>query len=126
MDPRVIYKGPLSRKELAQCMSEAEVFVFPSLAEGSARVIFEALAAGCYIITTPNSGSIVEHGVHGALVPPGDADALAEAIRQALLQREKAIKIGRHNAVMVRTHYRQEQYGNELNKLYERLLKHYR
>ena len=47
-------------------MSRAEVFVFPSLAEGSARVVAMAMAAGCYVITTPNSGSVVRDGAMGA------------------------------------------------------------
>ena len=48
----------------------------PASVEGSARVVFEALAAGCYVITTPNAGSIVKDEVHGALVEPGSADGL--------------------------------------------------
>ena len=70
-DPRVVELGTLSRPELARRMLEVPVFVFPSYAEGSARAVYEALACGCYVIATPNSGSIVEDGIHGALVRPG-------------------------------------------------------
>ena len=119
---RVKYLGILARSELAQHMVESEVFVFPSFAEGSARVVFEALAAGCYVITTTNSGSIVKDEVNGALIAPNDVDALAEAIRHAILQREKVIEIGLDNAKIVRTQYRQEHYGNELCKLYDSLI----
>ena len=82
-DPRVNYLGYMSLRDLASAMTRADVFVFPSLAEGSARVVFYALACGCYVITTPNSGSIVEQGTHGAIVPPGDSSALAAAIEYA-------------------------------------------
>lgn len=119
---RVTLLGTLSRAELARRMATAEVFVFPSLVEGSARVVFEALAYGCYIITTPNSGSIVEDGVHGAVVPPGDVDALEGVIRQAIARRGELAQIGYRNAALVRSRYRQWDYGEALAALYEKLL----
>ncbi|HDJ27930.1 MAG TPA: glycosyltransferase [Proteobacteria bacterium] len=122
-DHRVVSKGLLSRAELARCMREADVFVFPSLAEGSARVVFEALAAGCYVITTPNSGSIVEDGVHGRLVPPGNAEALANAIRETLFMDRKAIAaVGMRNSELIRNEYRQVHYGDKLVELYRQVL----
>ncbi len=121
-DSRVTLVGTLSRTELAREMSAAEVFVFPSFAEGSARVVFEALACGCYMITTPNSGSIVEDGVHGALVPPGDATALAGAIRHAMHDRKRLAEIGNRNACLMRWRYRQRDYGDALISLYRKLL----
>ncbi len=121
-NPRVKHLGLLSRMDLASAMARADVFVFPSFAEGSARVIFEALACGCYVITTPNSGSIVEDGVHGAIVPPGDSVRLAEAIEYAYQHRDKVSDIGRSNARCVRAKYRQCDYGDELSRLYKVLL----
>lgn len=121
-DGRVTVRGWLPRAELAQRMAAAEVFIFPSLAEGSARVVFEALAAGCYVITTPNAGSIVEDRVHGRLVPPGDADTLAGAIREAAADRAGSAEMGRRNAELVRAHYRQRDYGDRLAALYLELL----
>lgn len=122
-DPRVTVLGTLSRTDLAKCMSNADTFVFPSLAEGSARVIFEALACGCYVITTPNSGSIVEDKVHGRVVPTGDAKALADAIADAIFaDRSELIDIGRGNAHLINDQYRQSHYGEKLVELYEQLL----
>ena len=124
MDVRISCLGCLSRGDLASEMVEADGFVFPSLAEGSARVVFEALACGCYVITTPNSGSIVENGVHGRLVPAGDAEALASAIRETMaLPRERLRETGRNNAKEIRDRYLQSQYGDKLLELYQVLLK---
>lgn len=82
-DPRVEYRGRLSRRDLLACMMEADLFVFPSRAEGSARVVFEALGAGLYSIVTRETGSVVgESDSLGCLVPPGSPQALAEAIRR--------------------------------------------
>lgn len=122
-DPRIHHHGTLSRRELAALLSSADVFVFPSLAEGSARVVFEALACGCYVIATPNSGSIVEDRTHGRLIPAGEPEALADAIREAIsLGREALGDVGERNARVVREHYRQSQYGDKLVSLYSHLL----
>ena len=120
-DERVRVVGVAPRARLAEILSATEVFVFPSLAEGSARVVFEALAAGCYVVTTPNSGSIVEDGVHGALTAPGDDRALADALGCASVDRERIASVGLRNAELVRTHYRQADYGAGLARLYDTL-----
>ena len=120
-DPRVTYHGNLLPAEMATKMSEADIFVFPTLAEGSARVVFEAMAAGCFIVTTENAGSIVADGVHGALVPPGEPEALGAALRAAVADREAITRTGRQNAELVARDYRQSAYGTRLFELYERL-----
>jgi len=120
--PNVRYLGLLSRGDLAQAMARADVFVFPSLAEGSARVVFEALACGCYVITTPNAGSIVEQGIHGSIVPSGDSASLAEAVDYASDHRDTISTVGRSNASLVKTRYTQLEYGNQLMALYKELI----
>jgi glycosyltransferase involved in cell wall biosynthesis len=120
-DPRVRALGRLPRSGIKAQMIARSVFVFPSYAEGSARAVFEALACGCYVITTPNAGSIVEDGVNGALVPPGDAEALAEAIVAADTERERIAEIGNRNAELIVTSHRQSAYGDALARVYARL-----
>ena len=66
---------------LAQELPKNHVYVFPSTLEGSAKSAYEALACGLPVITTPDSGSVVRHGVDGFIVPKGDDGALAEAMR---------------------------------------------
>jgi glycosyltransferase involved in cell wall biosynthesis len=121
-DRRVRQLGTLPRPELVREMLAAPVFVFPSYAEGSARVVFEAMACGCYVITSPNAGSIVEDGVHGALVEPWDVDGFRRAVRAAADDPERAAQIGRHNAELVRTRFRQCDYGDALLELYSNLV----
>jgi glycosyltransferase involved in cell wall biosynthesis len=120
-DRRVFLLGPLPRARLAEAMAASEIFVFPSLAEGSARVVFEALACGLYVVTTPTAGSIVKDGVHGALVPPHSPEALADAVRLAAANRGAVSSIGRRNAMLIRQRYRQHDYGQALLDLYARL-----
>lgn len=66
--------------EVHRLFQDADVFVFPSLHEGSALVTYEALAGGLPVITTPNSGSVVRDGVDGFIVPIRDVNALEEKI----------------------------------------------
>ncbi|MHB9073701.1 MAG: glycosyltransferase family 4 protein [Desulfobaccales bacterium] len=72
--------GPVTRAEVDRHYAWADLFVFPSICEGSAGVNYEALAAGLPVITTPNSGSVVRDGVDGFIVPIRDAAVLAEKI----------------------------------------------
>ena len=93
----VVCLGQTPRDALLREMSEADVFVFPSLFEGFALVILEAMAAGLPLITTPNTAGpdLIEHGKEGLIVPAGDANALREAMESLLNDRECARAMGR-------------------------------
>lgn len=74
--------GRLPHAEVAGIMAQADVFVFPSLFEGSAVVTYEALACGLPSIVTAAAGSVVRDGIEGLVVPPADIDALATAMER--------------------------------------------
>ena len=78
----VIVRGPLPRSELTAMLRQASVLVLPTLAEGRAHIILEALASGLAVITTRNSGctDLVQHEWNGITVPIRDAEALAESM----------------------------------------------
>ncbi|HEV7406034.1 MAG TPA: glycosyltransferase family 4 protein [Chthoniobacteraceae bacterium] len=67
---------------LAERLRSADVFVLPSLEDGFARTVTEALACGLPAIVTPNTGAadLVQPGVNGSIVPIRDPEALAEAM----------------------------------------------
>jgi glycosyltransferase involved in cell wall biosynthesis len=77
---RVELTGRRPRQEMRRHYEWADLFVLPSICEGSATVNYEALAAGLPVITTPNAGSVVRDGVEGFIVPIRDAEALAARI----------------------------------------------
>jgi glycosyltransferase involved in cell wall biosynthesis len=73
--------GSIPRADMRAQYEWADVFLLPSLYEGSAAATYEALAAGLPVICTPNTGSIVRHGVDGFIVPIRDADSIVEKLR---------------------------------------------
>lgn len=94
LEARVVALGLQDRVELpGYCSSPLEVFgrsglfVLSSRWEGFPNVLGEALAAGCRVVATDASAavrSLLDDGRLGCIVPPGDAAALADAMRAAL------------------------------------------
>jgi glycosyltransferase involved in cell wall biosynthesis len=90
---------PVPQAELFKLYGQASVLVLPSLCEGFALVILEAMAHGLPIITTPNSGCghFVEDGVNGWIVPIRDADALAERMTWCIENPDTTREMGRRS-----------------------------
>ena len=83
------------RSEVHHWFERADIFVYPSLHEGSALAIYEALACGLPVITTPNSGSVVQEGVQGYIVPIRDVKRLKEKILLLYENRELCQEMSR-------------------------------
>jgi glycosyltransferase involved in cell wall biosynthesis len=77
---RVLFTG--GRADVEDLLAAMDLFVSSSLWEGLPAVILEAMASGVPVIATriPGTLEVVTHGVDGWLVPPGEAQPLAEAI----------------------------------------------
>lgn len=80
----ITFYGPASRDRAAEWYQQSDVFVLPTLSDGFALTQLEAMAHGLPVITTPNCGRVVEEGKTGFIIPPRDAQALAEAILKIL------------------------------------------
>jgi glycosyltransferase involved in cell wall biosynthesis len=76
--------GPIPQVQLAAHMSAAHVMVLPSVEEGLALVMAEAMACGCPVIASKNTGAedLFEDGRQGFIVEPRDVDALAERMQR--------------------------------------------
>lgn len=81
-DPSLRLLGRIAYPSMPEVFANHDVFVFPSLFEGSAVVCYEAMAAGLAVITTPQSGSVVRHGEEGFIVQAAQPQKLAEAMKQ--------------------------------------------
>lgn len=74
--------GPVPRSAIHEHYQWADVFLLPSICEGSATVIYEALASGLPVVCTPNTGSIVRDHEEGFVVPNRDSEAIVEALNR--------------------------------------------
>ena len=117
----VIYHGILDKRCLCELMYNCDIFVFPSYAEGSARVIFEAMASGCAIITTENSGSVVKNFENGIIIKPNKPKSISNSIKFFYKNKNNISKYGKKNKLLIRKKYTQKRYGNELIKIYDKI-----
>src|SRR3989440_5412761 len=67
-------------RDVENYLSQGTVHVFPSQCEGSAKVVYEAAACGLPQITTREAGDVVNNGVEGIIIQPGNVGELAAAI----------------------------------------------
>lgn len=74
--------SPCQRDAYVRRFQTSDIFVFPSIEDGFAFVVAEALACGLPVITTPNTGAsdLIQAGENGDVVPIRDPDALAQAV----------------------------------------------
>lgn len=79
--------GTLPLDAMRDEFRQADVFVLPSLTEGQAGVLLEAMACGCPVIATRESGVDFQPG-SGIIVPARNAGALADAIRSVVDNRQ--------------------------------------
>ena len=82
-DGHVRVLGPIPQVQLAAHMSAAHVLVLPSVEEGLALVMAEAMACGCPVLATKNTGAedLFEDGAQGFIVEARDVDALASRLQ---------------------------------------------
>lgn len=85
LEERIHLRGECAEAELRAAYAAADLFVLPSHYEGYGMVISEALAAGLPVLTT-TGGALADTLPPGTglAVPPGDIDALAQALRRLL------------------------------------------
>ena len=82
--------------DVPRFLAETDVAVLPSRAEGMSNAVLEYMAAGRAIVATDvgGNGRLIEHGVHGLLVPPDDPAALAGAVGALLADCGLACRLG--------------------------------
>lgn len=85
----------LSPDEVYRLMQSSKIFCLPAFKESFGIVNLEALASGCIVVTT-NTGGIPEavgNDRFAYLVPPGDVNSLAEALKKALNNNDYHLKL---------------------------------
>jgi len=121
LNGRVSFVGEVPQVELANQMHRSRVFVLPSLSEGLGRVVVEAMATGTPVIGSHVDGipEIVQEGLTGFLVPPGDEEALAERLRWVLKHPQEAKAMGHRAREFARSFFSPEVYLAGYRRLFE-------
>jgi len=85
------YEGTKPRPQVLKLMRSCDVFILPTLVEGRALVLQEAMSCGLPLIITPNSGGedLIEEGETGFLVPVRSPEAISERIEWFCNNRQK-------------------------------------
>ncbi len=108
-DPRLAQQVLIlgRRGDVAGLLKAADLLVLPSLWEGMPNVVLEAMAAGRAVVATKVEGSedLVIDGETGRLVPPGDAEALADALLDAHADPERLAAWGRAGRARVEAEF---------------------
>ena len=94
-----------SQSELAEEFRNADLFVFPSYLDSWAAVVPEAMACGLPVIVTTNTGAAqLVSAKNGIIIPPGNKEALQNAIQFFLDHPEERIQMGINAANTVSNH----------------------
>ncbi len=111
--------GLVPRERLGAELRERDAYLFCSTwDEPFARGLLEALSCGLptVAITAGGTPEAVEHERNGLLVPPGDPDALADAVERLIRQPELAERFGRAGASDVRERWSFAAYVDRLER----------
>jgi L-malate glycosyltransferase len=112
------------REDVPQLLAAADVFALPSLYEGSSLAVLEAMAAGAPVVSSAIGGTdeLIEDGRSGLLVPPGDAEALAAALRRVLGDAELRESLAAGARERVEAGLTREQMAARVTGVYRELL----
>lgn len=93
---RITFLGSVDNANLRQYYSQASVFVLPSIEEGLAMVTGEAMACGCPVIASTNTGAseLITDGIEGFIVPIRSPDVIADRLQQLADQPELRERMG--------------------------------
>jgi glycosyltransferase involved in cell wall biosynthesis len=117
--------GMLPPHAVAKSYRESSVFVFPSVTEGLAQVLLEAMASAVAVIATERSGAgdCVAQSKEGFVVPTHDSDALADAILWCYQHPDETYEMGEAARTRIENEFTLEHYNQRQIALYRSLAK---
>jgi glycosyltransferase involved in cell wall biosynthesis len=121
--PNVRLSGILPASQVAECYKASDLFAFPSVNEGLARVLFEAMACGLPVVATDRSGAedLITQGVEGTIVPARDAGALAAAMLWHYRNPQATAQMGKAARARVEQQFTLAHYEERMIGIYRRV-----
>ncbi len=121
----VVFVGKLSSDEVKQELRRAAIFALPSYAEGLPNALLEAMACGLPAVVGSVGAvpEVIDHGVSGFLVRPGDVEQLSTLLGKLIRGPALRQKMGRAARKRVRQEFGLPKVARLLDVLYQQLLK---
>lgn len=110
--------------DVSEIIATFDVAVLPSFFEGMGRVLLESMAMGKPVVASRVGGipDLVEHGVNGLLVTPGDTQELADALQKILNDKKLAQRLGKVGQKRVKEQFSADVMVQSIEKVYREFL----
>ena len=121
LDHKVSLPGWMNQADVQKLLSAADVLVLPSYGEGMAMSVLEAMSFGLCIVCTPVGAlaEVIEDGVSGLLVQPGDVEGLAKALRRTVEDADLRRTLGDGALSRYRKDYDVRAYPERISAVFE-------
>jgi alpha-maltose-1-phosphate synthase len=119
-DPRVTIMGHVPQSRLKEIMSTSHAMVLPSVEDGFGLVQAQAMACGCVVIASENTGGndLFVDGREGFIVPIRDSHAIADRLQQLADNPELRLRMSEAALKRVESIGEWEQYGEAMYKVF--------
>jgi mannosyltransferase len=124
LDLRIVITGELPIEDVQRWYRRLTIYAFTSRNEGFGLTLIEAMAAGAALVASRAGAAelVVEDGITGVLVPPGDADALVAALEPLMCDPDACGAMGARGRERVLTHFSLEAEAGRIAEVYRTLL----
>lgn len=121
--PRVHCVQTANEQETAEAYAAADIYLLPSLFEGTPLTLMEAMMSGLPVVTTATCGMLdtIEDERNGLLVPVRSSDRIVEAIERLIEDEQLRARLGRNAQAEALEKYTWEQVAVPVRNIYERL-----
>ncbi len=118
--PQIHYHKPVDPIEMPQHIGSCGIFALPSLSEAMGRVLVETMAAGKPRIGSNVDGipTVIDDGVDGVLVEPGNVDDLAEKLDLLMSNPGLRNKLGKNGEIRAKKEFTEDVYFKNLENFY--------
>lgn len=121
----IVFHGPVPQDDLKKFLTQSDIYVFPSLAEGCACSGMEAMAAGLCVVATHEAGFPIKDGLNGCIVPGKNGEAVAEKIIWLMENPDEIDRMGSMSVELIRNEYTWERYADNVKGIYTELVAGY-
>ena len=118
---RIKYCGYMAENELVKVYNQCDIFIHPSLSDGWAMTVLQAMASGLPVVVSHMTGvkEIIQNGHNGWIVQSKKADELFDIMDYCFKNRSELKSIGLNAASTVSSNYGWSDYGERLSRFIE-------